>query len=501
MSMKISPRERRGPQRLSPATRRSNFPAPRKFAAPPVFASSLALAALLALATAGCTLAPRGLDAEQASLAAVRAAVRAEFRTDADRTGLPAPGDGDDWPALLCRAFLANAEIRAAWLEWKAAVVEVRGASAWPNTSLAFGYARTFGDAAATSFDRNSFTLGTDSMQNLAFPGKTMAAGRDALSKARAAGERFRATRFAVRRRAFGAWLDLALAAETERLARQRAGLVAVAEDSADARLRGGQGQGRSLSARIDAARAEDGIAAAATDVAAARAELAAILAIEPPERLALPSRLPRPRRAPRNLAALENAVAGSPEVRELVHERDRSRAALDLAELQWIPDINPTAAFSGSMEQAVGLMVMLPTRFASIRSGIASARAMRRAASARLVQAGRDQRARLRTALAEAADAARGRRLLEERVLPAASAAVAASESAYVTGAADLADVVEARLLVVEVRTEIAAAAIERERTLADLEEILGADLETLVEIGASPAASAAATSRENLR
>lgn len=443
----------------------------------PGHARTTFLIALLALAAAGCTLTPKGLREESAALAAAGA----EFRRGSKAEDLPAPAGGDDWRGYLRRALVANGDVRASWFEWKAALAEVDGASEWPNTSLSLGYSRSFSNDAVKSFDRNTFSLATDSTQNLSFPGKTMAAGRAAFAKARASGERFRAAKFSVQRRAMDAWLDLALAAEKQRLAGQRAALAGVATDAADAALRAGAGQGEALSARIDAARTDDEAAGAGSEMAAARAMLAAAAAIESPRDVAVPTRLPSPRLLPADPAVLERAVRESPMSLELQHERSERRAELDLAELEWIPDINPTAMVTGSMEQAVGLAVMLPTRFASIRSGIASAKAMRSAAAARLAQAGRNQLGELRATLAAAADAARARRLLEERILPAALAAGAASESAYGAGRMEMTDVVEARLLVVEVRVEIAEAAILREKQLAALEELLGADLEAL--------------------
>lgn len=451
-------------------------------------------AALLALAAAGCTLTPKGLRAESAAMAAAGA----EFRSGGRRAELPVPAGGDDWRAFVRRALVANGDVRAAWFEWKAAIAEVDGASEWPNTSLAFGYSRAFSDESVKSFDRNSFTLGTDSMQNLSWPGKTMAAGRSAFANAEATGERFRGAKFGVQKRALDAWLDLALAAEKERLARERAALSGVATDAADAALGTGSAQGGALTARMASARTDDDAAAAAAEVAAARARLAAVAALDSAAAVPVPTRLPVPRALPTDAAVLERAVRESPKSGELAADRRGRVADLDLAELEWIPDLNPTAMFTGSMEQAVGLAAMLPTRFASIRSGIASAKAMRGAAGARLAQARRDQLGELQATLVAAADAARARRLLEQRVLPAALSAIAAAEGAYGAGRLELAEAIEARLLSLEVRGEIAEAATLREKQLAALEDLLGADLEALAGGPATRFAAAAPYSLE---
>jgi outer membrane protein TolC len=270
------------------------------------------------------------------------------------------------------------------------------------------------------------------------------------------------------------AWLDLALAAEKERLALQSASLAAVAGDAATAALAVGSRQTALLGVRILAAKADDEVAAAAAEVAAAKATLGALAAIDSPDSMATPTRLPLPRSLPDDPAKFERAIADSPTTRELRHEKAGREAAVDLAELQWIPDINPQAAFMGSADQVIGIAVMLPTRIASIRSGVQAAKAMRSAASASLQQSRRDQLGEVRATLITAAGAARSRRLLEKRVLPDALSTATAAESAWSAGSMQLADVVEARLAVLEVRGGIAEAAVEREKQLAALEELL---------------------------
>jgi len=452
-------------------------------------AAALGSAAML-LTIQGCALTPGGLSEERAAMAAAGAG----FRAGPKRADLPMPSDGDDWRTLLRRALVANGDVLAAWFEWKAAVEKVRGASAWPNTNLSLGYSYLFSDASVKSFNRSSFDVGTDSMQNLSYPGKAMASGRVALAEAKAAGERFRAAKFAVQRSLLDAWLDLALAAESRRLAAETSVLAGVASDAGDAAIAAGGGEGDALAARIQSARSDDADGAAQAEIAAARVTLAGLAAIDAPDRIAIPTRLPHPRTLPNDPAVLLKAVDNGPDVKGLEHDREARREEKDLADLQWIPDVNPSAAFTGSIEQGVGLMVMLPTKIAEIQSGIATAKAMRHAASSRLAQARRDKLGELRATLIAARDNERARRLLETRVLPAAGSASSAAESAYVAGRAGLAELVEARVLLVETRKEIAVAAIGREKNLAAIEELLGADLETFTEQGVVLVASIAA-------
>jgi outer membrane protein TolC len=134
----------------------------------------------------------------------------------------------------------------------------------------------------------------------------------------------------------------------------------------------------------------------------------------------------------------------------------------------------------TGSIEQAVGAMIVLPSAIAEIRSGIDVAKAMRGAAAARVIQARRDKRGEVAAALASARNAERARRLLEDRVLATAEAASTTAATSYSGGSTSLSGLLETRSLLLETKLEIAETAIEREKQLAALEEILGADLET---------------------
>jgi cobalt-zinc-cadmium efflux system outer membrane protein len=437
---------------------------------------AIAVAAPVFLIVSGCALTPRGLRDERASLKAAAA----EFRRGPAPADLPVQTNGNDWRTLLRRALLANGDVRAAWFDWKAAVERVSGASAWPNTNIALGYSYLFSDERMKTFDRMSFSAGFDSMENLSFPGKAMAAGRVALADARAAGERFRAAKFSVQRRVIEAWLELALAAEKARVARDSATLAGIGADVADATLRGGGEQTEALGARIAAARADNAAGNAIAEIEAAKATLAALTATKTPEAILTPSRLPHARELPADRDLLVEAALLGPEVRGLEADRRARKEEEDLARLQWVPDINPYAMVTGSIEQGVGAMIVLPSAIAEIRSGIDVAKAVRGAAASRLVQARRDKRGEVAAALASARNAERARQLLENRVLVAAEAASVAAASSYSGGGASLSSLLETRSLLLETKLEIAESAIEREKQLAALEEILGADLET---------------------
>ncbi|HEY2774514.1 MAG TPA: TolC family protein [Candidatus Binatia bacterium] len=451
--------------------------AERRRAGSPARRTAVAILAIsFALAASGCALTPRGLDDEKAALEAEGAALEHPV-AEAD---LPVPRDGDDWRGLLRRALVANGEVRAAWFEWKAAVERVTGASAWPNSNLSLGYSYTFSDDKVKTFDRMTFNAAFDSMENLSFPGKTMAAGRSALAEARSSGEKFRAAKFSVQRRVLDAWLDFALAAENERIAVERQALASVQTSAAEAELTTGASQKGAAAAQIAAARSDDELRKALAAAEEARQMLAALVDIADADRLQSPRRLPDARPLPADPSVLVAAAAQGPETRQMEADAKSRQGSEDLAKLQWVPDVNPVLSIAGGVSQAVGAAVVLPTSFIEIRSGIAAAKALRRGAEARAMQTARDKRAEMAAALVAARDDGRAREHLEQRILPLAGVAVDAAESGYRSGAGTLSDIVEARTMALDVRAEIAEASVAREKQLSAIEEIAGADLET---------------------
>ena len=93
------------------------------------------------------------------------------------------------------------------------------------------------------------------------------------------------------------------------------------------------------------------------------RAMLNGMIGRKPQEALNLSKTLPEPRPLWADDAQLiAAAVDANPELAALAREIASRQDALELARMQFIPDINPLAAFTGSLSQSVGAMVILPT-------------------------------------------------------------------------------------------------------------------------------------------
>ena len=163
------------------------------------------LHSLVVLLIAACVAHPEGERDERArALEAGR-----EFDAHLDPPPLPENPRLEDY---LRVAFLANAELRTRYWEWRAALERIPQEGSPPNAALSFAY--LFSDENLSAWDRTTLGLTSDPMTNVPFPGKLALAARRALEEARAAGQRFEAAKFGLQARVLSLYYDLALHAE-----------------------------------------------------------------------------------------------------------------------------------------------------------------------------------------------------------------------------------------------------------------------------------------------
>lgn len=442
---------------------------------------ALALTALAAgLAPVGCALSPAGTREEKSRASEAGRPYEPRFE---DRT-LPDLPHAPTWEDVLRRAFLANGDLEAAYFDWKAAVERIDPASSWPNSRLMVGYSYTFSGGDMKAFDRSTFSFSPDSMESLLWPSKAAQQGKVALDEARAAGARFRAAKFDLQKRVLAAWAGYALLAERARIAREGRDLAAMALDSTRARVRAGGMQADLLRTEIELRTAEDALKNVEAELAGARAMLNGMLARDADAPLAPPSPMPPP--PPRPLPAddatlLAVAVEQSPELEALARQVEGRADALERARMEWLPDVNPTFAFTGTLWQALGAAVMLPTTIHEIRGGIREAGAMLRGAEAMLRQGTRDRASSFVATLVSLRNAERQAALFESSIVPAAQRIVSISRRSYAAGAAEFLDMIEAQRTLLEARVMLAEARAMRETRLAELEALMGTDAETL--------------------
>jgi outer membrane protein TolC len=462
---------------------------PRPSATKSLRATKLAISSLLSVALlGGCVLAPAGLSDEHDALDKAGSS----FEPPVEERVLPELSARPDWHELLSRAFVANGEIEANYFEWKAALQRVEIAAGWPNTNLMPSVSYLLSGGGMKAWDRTTVSLGFDPMQNLSFPSKVRKAGEIALEQARESGSRFVASKFALQRRVLDNWLELALLEERSRIQQQRVELGRLAFDTATQRaaLRGDQRD--LLRTQVEQREAEIEFDRLQVEARASRAMLNGMLARAADAPLELGGDLPDPRPIPADDAALIAAgVENNPDLRALTFAVSAQQNALELARLQYIPDFNPFVGFTGSIEQTVGVSVSLPTKLPQIRAGIEEATAMLRRADAQLRQAQFDRGASFVAALYVLRFSESQAAFLDREVRPAAEQFMDSAQQAYSTGAASFVDLIDAQRVLLDVRLAVAEARIERERRLAEIEELGGFDIETLSARSSPPAGS----------
>lgn len=438
---------------------------------------SLAAGTASALLT-GCVLAPAGLRDERQALEQAGS----PYEPPIESRSLPELGEHPGWRELLSRAFAANGELEANYFEWKAALQRVEVVAGWPDTNLMPSVSYLLSGGGMKAWDRTTVNIGFDPMQNLSFPSKVRKAGEMALEQAREAGSRFAAAKFALQRRVLDNWLELALLEERTRIQQQRVELGSLAFHSAAPRaaLRGDQRD--LLRAQVEQRQAELELERLRVEVRASRAMLNGMLARDADAPLELAPELPEPRQLPADDAALLAAgIANNAELRALDFAAAAQHDALELARLQYVPDFNPFAGFTGGAEQMLGVGVSLPTRLPQIRAGIAEATALLRGADAQLRQARLDRAASFVAALYVLRFSESQAAYFDREIRPAAEQVLGSAQQSYSTGAASFLELIDAQRVLLDVRLAVAETRIERERRIAEIEELAGLDIETL--------------------
>ncbi len=455
-------------------------------------AMTLTLAAL-----SGCALMPAGADAERALVEKAGAAGgTGAYEVKVEDRALPELSGPVTWRETLHRGLLANGELESAYFQWKAAVERIRGASGYPNTNVALGFSGVFSSDRMKAFDRTTASAGFDGMENLSFPTKVMRAGKIALDEARAAGERFRGVKFDVQRRVLSAWAQYTLALDVEAIEGERLALARIVRDSARARVEAGESQAALLKAEMEMRTAEDGRQRARAEVRSLRAVLNGLLAREGGAALNVSASGSGAREIPPDDMLLAAAVDRNPELAALAREVEGRGDALALARMQWIPDINPMASFTGSVAQVLGATLILPTTIVEIQAGIDESRAMLQALEASVRQASHDKAAAFVGVLVLLRDAERQESLFQTLIVPIARRIGVATREAYAAGGGmgegggvTIAQVIDAERLEISARLTVAEARSMREIRLAELESLMGVDVETLLDDGAKRA------------
>jgi outer membrane protein TolC len=303
-----------------------------------------------------------------------------------------------------------------------------------------------------------------------------------ALDEAKAAGERLRVVKFDLQKRVLFAWAEYTSGARSIAAARSDLETLRLLEAAAGAAVRTGGGQEGLLRVRVEAEEAERRVRDLEAEQEAARAGLNGLLG-RPARATLAPSLAVEARRntSVTDEALVAAAVDTFPEIALMGQELEGRRDAVELARLQWLPDITPSLSFTGTVAQAVGAAITLPTTVSAIRGSIRAAEADVRAGEALLRQRRADRMGEYVGLLVTLRRAQERTAWIEGTLKPAIRSLADVRLRGYEAGRGDLAAALEAQRLLVEAEIASAESWAQAERALVDIECCLGVDIERL--------------------
>src|SRR5581483_2420914 len=395
-------------------------------------------------------------------------AVSGSYEPRAGNHELPELPAEASWRDTLSRALLANGELESAYFEWQAALARIDQAAVGPNCNVALTFGYMFSPENVKEWNRTSLGVGFDPSMNLTLPVEARAAGKVALDAAREAGEKFRATKFEVQRKALSAYFELAFTEEFIRIEQDNLALLRLLVDSANTRAQTGGPLQDLLKAQIESRAAENELANTRASAASMHSMLNAILGRAADAPLTLPTAIPAPRPITADDAHLIAAgVAQNPQLAALAQQVAGRQDAIELARLAYLPDFSPSASITGNIAQSIGTMLMLPSSRPALRAAINEAQAMRGSSEAMLRQTRQDRAASFVANLYLLRNAERQSQLYRQQIIPAAQALVSSSRSAYAAGAVGFADLVDSERMLLTMRRMLAEVEMEREERL----------------------------------
>ena len=426
----------------------------------------------------GCVMKPKGAPEMEKALEKAGEPYVKPF----EKRTLPELPQPAEWRDVLYRGLLANGEVESAYFEWSAAVQRITEQGAWPNSNVQLGADYQITPSNMKAWDRTTLSLGFDSAMNLSAPIKIRKQAQVAYQAADEAAERFRAAKFKVQRQILTQYLDLARMQEQVRIQQENLKLLKLLVQNAKSRVQAGAPQQDLLKAQLELRSAEAMLQGDQAQVSSMRAMLNGMLSRDAQAPLVLPTALP----APRELLATDDrliamAVDGNPELAALAAQvRGRSNA-IELAKMKYIPDISPNFTNTGDISRSIGAMVVLPTTIPLIEATIRETQAMLRSSQAMLRQTRSDRAASFVATLYILRNDEKQHELFEARIMLAAREVLRSARAAYSSGSVGYVELVEAQRTVLNVQLQIVNLYVDREKRLAELEELAGVDMETL--------------------
>jgi len=389
------------------------------------------------------------------------------------------PEEGSLQPEELVRAVLGrNPDIATARAAWRAALEQYPSAVSLDDPSLSLA-------VAPASVGAPDLRLGTQLQlaQRLPWPGRLRLAGEQVLARADALEGDLEAVRQRLALAALTLYYDWYALERSLEINREHQRLLEEIRESAAARYASGQASPQDpLEARLELAalRKEHTRLSRSRDVV--RAGLTELLALSPGDPIPFPpSSLPPPSgRHTIETGPVDSALQRRP---ELIAAQDRVRAAdlgVDLARLQYYPDVGIMAAYNSLMAMPeyrtlVGISIQVPIQLERRRAGERRAESERTRAQRVHESLELEIQREVQQALLRRTEAGEVLEHYRSELLPTAREQLEAARNGFTTGRNDFAPVIRAEKNLRTLELEYQMALAEVYRRGAELERAMG--------------------------
>jgi outer membrane protein TolC len=335
-----------------------------------------------------------------------------------------------------------------------------------------------------------------DISQRYPWCGKLALRGVAAAAEAQAAGEEVEDTRLQLAEDARMAFYDYYLAARALEVNDESLRLLGEFKQSADTRYKTGKAPQQDIlqaDVEIGQARERRLTLERMREVAAAR--LNTLMHLSPDSSLPPPPRqLGQPDPSPDAAELRRLAFARRPDLRALADRIAAEQAALALAEKEFKPDFELTAAYDSLWQERplraqVGVRMNLPVRLERRRAAVAEAAARLARRQAELARRADQVNLQVQEAASQAAESAKAVKLYEADILKAARGNVESARSAYATGGIPFLSLVEAQRALVGLQERYYEALAANGRRRAALERAVGGPLPVPAALPVPPA------------
>lgn len=395
--------------------------------------------------------------------------------------------DSPSWKDVLQRGLLVNGDLEAAYFDWQASLERVRSESSYPNTNTMLGYNYLFSKEKMKSFDRSSFSLGIDQMLNLSFPGKVIRAGKQAFEEALSKEEEFHAYKFKVQGELLSTWAQYEAVLIKVQLENERLKLYQILEQSSIAQQLTGGTQRDALLQNIKTGEIQNGLLSLMAKERALRAKLNGLIARDANAPIKTQSDVEIRPLTISDEKLIEVSTSKNPELLALAHEVKGKEDALEQARLAWIPDLNPSFMFTGTIDRTLGATLVLPTAISKIQAQVDAAKASLESNKAKLRQAKFSNASMFIGTLVLVRDMERQIQFYNTNLAPFATMLSKNAEISYQTGFTKLNESIDDRVMLLSIKTELLDMKVEYTKMLSELESLMGIDIEAIKSVEVS--------------